>query len=492
VGPYQHHLLIFSISPVCFMRPKPLFKPRTLVVAGALAMLLGAPGCNPTKIDPITDPNNASLESVITNASLVQLRALVTGTEAVFRQGHTNNAAYNQITGVLGREVIILASNEPRWYTEILGSKTSLDNNAFYSVGSYNPFARLNRAATVLRQSAQATSVITDAEKQGILGFADTYQALGQLHDLNLMGENGIRIDVTDYLRPGKFTSGSAPALANIRQLLDRGAGELRNAGSSFAFTLSAGYSGFNTPTTFLQFNRALAARVALYQGDNAGALSALAASFYSQTGALTTGPQLTFRPGTGGDEANLYYQVPGTGPSTLVVVPDAFVTEAEAGDTRLSKVRQRVTTGPSGVSGGPRTLGGITGNYEPVLFSGQSAPLSIIRNEELILISAEAKAKTNDLTGAVADINAVRTRAGGLAAYSGAVTRDALVDEVLRQRRYSLFYEGQFWVDLRRLNKLNPNPTSQISLPYSTSPFALFSSLPKPFAEVAWDQANP
>jgi len=474
------------------MRPLPIFKPRALALAGALAVLLGAPGCNPTKIDPVTDPNNPSLESVTANASLSQLSALVTGTEALFRLGHTNNAPYNQITGVLGREIVILASNEPKWYGEILGTKTNLDNSGFYSTGSYSPFARLNRAANVLRQSAQATSVVTDAQKQGILGFADTYQALGQLHDLNLMGEVGIRIDVADYLHPGKFTNGSAPALANIRQLLDQGATELGKAGSSFAFTLSAGYSGFNTPATFLQFNRALAARVALYQGDNAGALTALAGSFYSQTGSLATGPQLTFRPGTGGDEANLYYQVPGTGPSTLVLVPDAFVTEAEAGDTRLSKVRLRVNTGPAGVAGGPRTLGGITGNYEPVIFSGQTSPLSIIRNEELILISAEAKAKSNNLSGAVADINVIRTKAGGLPAYSGAVTQDALINEILRQRRYSLFYEGQFWVDLRRLNKLNPNPTPQISLPYSTAPFALFANLPKPFAEVAWDQANP
>lgn len=476
------------------MRPSLKLKPRTFVLAGAIAVLLGAPGCNPTTIDPITDPNNPSLESVASNASLSQLATLVTGTEALLRLGHTNNAPYNQITGTLGREVILLASNEPRWYTEILGTgtATSLDNAGFYSTASYNTFARLNRAANVLRQSTQATSVVTDEQKQGILGFADTYEALGKLHLINLMGETGIRIDVADFQHPGKFTAGSAPALANIRQLLDQGATELAKAGTSFAFTLSSGYTGFNTPATFLQFNRALAARVALYQGDNAGALTALGASFYSQTGSLSVGPQLTFRPGTGGDEGNIYYQVLGSGPSTLVIVPDNFVTEIEPGDLRGNKVVERVTTGPAGISGGPRTLGGITGKYEPAIFTSQGSSLSIIRNEELILISAEAKAKTNDLAGAVADINIIRTKAGGLPAYSKALTQDALINEILRQRRYSLFYEGQFWVDMRRLGKFNPTPTPDITLPYSSGMFKLFNNLTKPFAETAWDNANP
>lgn len=460
-------------------------KRRTLALAGSLAVLLAAPGCNSTTIEPVTDPNSPSLESVAVNATATQIRALGTGVEASFRLGHTNNAPYLQITGTLGREVIILASNEPRWYTEILGTKGELDNAAFYSVGSYYAFARTIRAANVFRQSAQATSAITADQVKGILGFADTYEALAKLHLLNLMGENGIRIDVSNYLKPGKFTAGSAPALANIRQLLDQGKTELAAGGTSFAFPLSAGYAGFDTPSTFLLFNRALAARVALYQGDNAGALKALGASFYDSAGSLTLGPTLTFNPSIANDEGNPYYQVLNTGPSTLVTVPDNFVNEAEAGDLRLSKVSKRTD---------PRQLGGITGNYEPAVYASQTTPLAIIRNEELILISAEAKAKSDNLVGAVADINTIRTRSGGLGPYSGAVTKDDLVNEILRQRRYSLFYEGQFWVDLRRLDrlKLNSTPAPNITLANSSGDFKLFDRLALPFDETAWDAANP
>lgn len=477
-------------------------KGRALVLASTMATLLGAAGCNPTSIDPVPDPNNASLEDVLNNPTPAQISALAVGVEASLRQGHTNNAPNNQITGSLGREIIVLASNEPRWYGEILGTRGALGNNSFYSAGSYNAFARVIRAAQIFRQSSQTAipAVLNAEQKQGVLGFCDTYEALAKLQLLDLMGENGIRIDVADFLNPGKFTAGSAPALASIRQLLDQGAAELAKGGSDFGFPLSSGYSGFDTPENFLKFNRALAARVSLYQGNNAAALTALQASFYSVTGNLKAGPKIIFNPSVSGDQGNAYYQVPNTGPSTLVTVPDNFTTEAEAGDLRLSKAVRRVAAS--------RSLGGITGNYDPNVYPSQTSPVDIIRDEELVLISAEAKANTNDLTGAVADINVIRTRAGGLPVYSGPVTQAALINEVLKQRRYSLFYEGHRWVDLRRLGRLslttNPGIATGIVAPaqapfpaqtlsYSfTGKFKIFDRLAKTFAEVAWDESHP
>lgn len=456
-----------------------------------LAALLISPSCSPTTIDPVPDPNNPGIDSVIANATPIQISALFTGLEAVIRLGHTNNAPFYQMAGVMSREVIVLASNEPRWAKEILGTKGALDNAAFYSVGSYDSFTRAIRAAQILRQSAQGTVSITDGEKQAVYGFADTYEALAKLYVLDLMGENGIRIDVANFLVPGKFTAGSAPALANIRQLLETGAAELAK-GTDFTFGLSSaglssGYTGFDTPASFLTFNRGLAARVALYQGKNSEALNALKTSFYNPGATnqadLAVGPKITFNPGISGDQGNAYFQKLNASPSTLVVVPDNFVTEAEAGDKRLSKVSQRTT---------PKSLFGITANYEPASYISQTQTLDIIRNEELILISAEAKAKTGDFTGAIADINVIRTVSGGLPAYTGTITQDALVNEVLKQRRYSLFYEGQFWIDLRRLGKLNAAPTPDITLPYAATPYMLFSSLVIPQAEASWDQAHP
>lgn len=466
--------------------------PRALMLVGAMAALLPIASCSLVDIDPVTDPTNPSLESVTTNASQAQLNALAVGVEASIRLGHVNNAPNNWITGELGREIFVLATNEPRWYQEILGTRGTLDDNAFYSNAAYNGFARTIRASKVFLGSAQATSVISAEQKQGIAGFSHTYEALGKLHMLNLQGENGIRIDVDNYLKPGKFVS-RTEALANIRQLLDQAVTELNAGGTAFAFPLSSGFAGFNTPATFLKFNRALAARVALYQGDNAGCLAALAQSFYDPAASLTLGPKIVFAPTVAGDAGNPYFQVANGTQTGLVVVPAAFVTEAEAGDLRLAKAPLR--TGPA------RTLGGITSTYEARAFASQTTPLDIIRNEELILIAAEAKAKTGNTTGAVADINVIRTRAGGLAARTAASFTQAsdYIDEILKQRRYSLFYEGHRWVDLRRLGRLNANgivsPGQTIPLATgsnSAGSFKLFDRLERPFAEKQWDIANP
>jgi hypothetical protein len=466
-------------------------KPRALLLAGALTILLPLGSCSLTEVDTVTDPTNASLDDVSTITSQGQINALAIGVESSLRLGHVTNAPYNWVTGELGREVIVLATNEPRWYQEVLGTRGTLDDNGFYSNAAYNGFARVLLAVNTLLKPTQATSIITAEQKQGIAGFGHTYEALAKLHMLNLQGENGIRIDVTDYLKPGKFTEGSAPALTHIRQLLDQAASELGGAGSAFAFPLSSGFAGFNTPATFLKFNRALAARVALYQGDNAGALTAIGQSFYDPTASLSLGPKIVFAPTVAGDAGNPYFQVANGTQTGLVVVPSNFVTEAEAGDLRLSKAPLR--TGPA------RTLGGVTSTYEARVFPAQTTPLDIIRNEELILIAAEAKAKTGNMAGALADINVIRTRAGGLAARTaGSFTQlSDYIDEILKQRRYSLFYEGHRWVDLRRLGRLTPTPAPGQTLAFSTGgnaagTFKLFDRLERPFAEKQWDIANP
>ena len=464
------------------------FRVRPLILAGAFTTLLGFSSCSLTEVDPVTDPNLASIESVLTNASQAQLNALAVGVEASLRLGHANNSSYNQVVGTLGREVTVLASTESRWYLELQGRRgtatvTTLDDAAFYN-GQYTDFARVGRAARVFRASANASAVVNAAQKSGIAGFTRTYEALSKLHLLNLQGSNGIRVDLDNFLKPGKFVT-QAEALTNIRQQLDLADQDLAAAGATFAFPLSSGYVGFNTPATFRRFNRALAARVALYQEDFAGALTALNASFYDRAGSLTLGPKITFSPTTASDVGNPYFQVPNGDGSALVTVPTNFVTEAEAGDTRLAK---------AGLLTIPRTLSGVAGTYESRLFAAQNSSLDIIRNEELILIAAEVRVGTGtgDLAGALADINAIRTRAGGLTALNSLGAPSTYIDEILYQRRYSLFYEGHRWVDLRRLKRLNPTPAPGQTLAFTTAPFRLFENLERPAAEKQWDKANP
>ena len=89
---------------------------------------------------------------------------------------------------------------------------------------------------------------------------------------------------------------------------------------------------------------------------------------------------------------------------------------------------------------------------------ASSTAPTPIIRNEELILIYAEAKINLNQIPDGIVALNRIRT-GHNLPAYAGGITTAALITEMLFQRRYSLFYEGHRWIDMRRYNRLDQLP---------------------------------
>lgn len=75
---------------------------------------------------------------------------------------------------------------------------------------------------------------------------------------------------------------------------------------------------------------------------------------------------------------------------------------------------------------------------------------IPVIRVAEMYLNRAEAYAHLEGQDGqAIADLNTIRTRSG-LAPASGLV-EDALITEILEQRRLELCFEGHIWFDLKR-----------------------------------------
>jgi hypothetical protein len=83
-----------------------------------------------------------------------------------------------------------------------------------------------------------------------------------------------------------------------------------------------------------------------------------------------------------------------------------------------------------------------------------------MIRNEELILLKAEALFMTG-LTGpAIDELNIVRTRSGGLGPLPPTADMATFVTELLYERRYSLMFEGGHrWIDVRRFNRVTDLP---------------------------------
>ncbi|MBC5993495.1 RagB/SusD family nutrient uptake outer membrane protein [Pontibacter cellulosilyticus] len=415
----------------------------------AIALSLVFPSC---EIEDIPDPNNPTIESVLENAGIPSLNNLVTGTEAAMR---IDIGTYYDDVGVVGREYYRFSGADPRFTSDLLGAGNAvLDNNTFYTTRPWNARYRAVKNANILIASANNTNQITEQQKQGYLGFAKTIKAHQLLMNLTLMNENGIRVNVDDPENLGPVVDRAA-ALTAIAGLLDEAQAHLQGAGETFPFSLSSGYEDLvNTdpkdpfgPDDFLEFNRALAARVAVYRENFSGALQALQGSFLELNTNFNKGVYYTFSDASG-DIVNPLF-IGRNAKGELRLAHPSFVADATPGDDRLSKVALRDE---------PATQSGLTSRYDITVFSSNTDPVPIIRNEELILIYAEAKIQTGALLDAVSALNIIRT-GHGLLPYSGLVTKDALITEMLRQRRYSLFFEGHRWIDLRRYNRLGQLP---------------------------------
>jgi hypothetical protein len=414
------------------------------------------------EIEDIPNPNGPSIEGVLVDATKSQLQTLVTGSEDLTRQ---DVGFYFDVTSIVGREYYFFTGSDPRYTGEVLGKgESTLDNAGFYGTRPYQGRYRTVKNLQVLMDAAQGSSVLTAAELAGYMGYAQTMQAYEMHLALNLQGENGIRTEVSDINNLGPFRSYD-DALSDLRALLNTANDNLSNAGSSFAFSLSSAMQGFDTPATFAQFNRALAARLALYDGDAAGAISNLGDSFMDGMGDLSAGPGRYYS-AAGGDFANNIFRVPDQ--ADAIIAHPSFVADAEAGDDRLDKVLLR----PSGTL----SLDGLSGDYDVWVFRSLEDAVPFMTNEELVLIMAEANIGTNN-SGAVSGINVIRN-AHGLDNYSGDETDEAaLLNEVLYQRRYSLFGLGHRWVDMRRTGKLS-------DLPLDRDGDDVWSEFPRPVSE--------
>lgn len=420
------------------------------------------------ELDEPVDLNNPSFGGVLNDASIGQLNELVTG---IVARASTGMGNYHDIVGVIGREIYRIDVSDPRWVGDLLGTG-NLDNSAFYTGTNFSTRYNGVKTANTLITAVENTSVLTDEQAEGYLAFAKTFKAHALLFALNHQYDNGIRIDVEDPNALGPYTNDAAEGYDAIADILAEAATHSSNAGSTFAFGLTSGFDGFDTPSTFGTFIKALQARVALYQEDYANAATFVDQSFLDETGNFDVGVYRVFA-NASGDRVNALFFPNNTNGTTRLVQND-WVPDAEAGDLRLSKASLR--TSPQDVISGE-----LVANYDAWAVTSQTQPMAFIRNEELILIKAEALIQDGSaaaMAEAVTLIDVIRVQSGGLANYGGPVTQSDLIDEMLHQRRYSLFDEGHRWIDMRRYDRLN-------ELPLDLPNHSVIVQLPRPFNEI-------
>jgi starch-binding outer membrane protein, SusD/RagB family len=132
----------------------------------------------------------------------------------------------------------------------------------------------------------------------------------------------------------------------------------------------------------------------------------------------------------------------------------DSLVNAFEPGDARFTNWVGADTVAASGST--PMTVYYYAYKYKAnVGYTAPQESLVMFRLAEQYLIRAEARAQQNNLTGALADLDAIRARAGLPA--STALSQADVLAAIQRERRVELFVEdGHRFLDLRRTGNLD------------------------------------
>ena len=395
---------------------------------------------NNPSIDQLTGSPTAATVATAAQGMLISIRGLA--------------GTYAQTAGIFGREVYNLDPSEPRTVNGYLVGP--LEPGGFGIEFGFAAAFRGIRAGEAILTATEQLENLSAAQKEAIRGYVKTMQAYLFLGQALVRDDLGLPIAVS-------ATTGGEPApvvakaevYANIVRLLDEAKVHLAAGSPTFPFRLHSGFAGFDTPATFLRFNRAIRARVDIYMKNYSAALTSLNESFINTSNGnratLDIGAYHVFSTASG-DVANTQSDVT---PRAIVVVP-SFLTDAQRRADNSVDLR---ASSKAAVSTTTLSQQGVSSNLRNTLYPTNSTPIAIIRNEELILIRAEARWFTGDKTGAIADINFIRTNSGGLAPTSltAGSTDDQFVTELLYNRRYSLFFEyGHRWWDARRFNRLS------------------------------------
>lgn len=386
------------------------------------------------KLD-VTNPNAATQEGVLTTAA--GLRAVAIG-----MQGRLGNALEEGIyvpgiiSGELGNTNATQSTTREFQRFPTPSANSAIEETNVDVLDLWVKYFGVVRSANDILENIDNVS-FAPGTRAGILALAKLHKAMA----FGTLIEAFQMIPIENVPQP-QFADRAA-VLAEVLALLASAKADATGTPLSAEFTGQILAPGFDLLNTI----RAMQARFALAAGqyqaalDFANEVPATATSVVSYT-TLDKNPL-----------RDLFHL------SRFFGALASFRTNAEAGDTRVTRY---TTTTVLNAFGGASLV-------ETNIYLTDTEPIPLFTQDELTLIRAEAYARTNRLAEAIAQINIVRNRAGLPSRTSGELpTLAAVLDEIYRQRTYSLFAMGLHWADERRFGRISEAKVSYLPYPFT------------------------
>jgi hypothetical protein len=371
------------------------------------------------------------------------------------------NVPYNlhRLTGLSSDELFTYATDQTSrdLYTNALTAAGDGSSLSFWPNG-YNYIYQANAIIENLQQSTGVSSKV----KQQLTGEAEFMRAYWYFYLVNLFGDVPL-ITSTDY-KVNAVMPRTAKSLVYQQMVQDLTDAQAKLNAKFVDASDTISTTERIRPTSWAA--TALLARVYLYM-DNAhyAEAEAQATTVISNASLFTLPTDLNTVFKKNSLEAiwqistGAFLYTPDGGFLSLSSAPSAntansstispqLMSAFEVGDQRKSKWVNSYSNG--------------TGTwYFPYKYqAGQTATsvteyTMILRLAEQYLIRAEARAQQGNTTGALADLNVIRNRAG-LANYVGAIDKASLITAISHERQVELFVEGDRWINLKRAGTID------------------------------------
>lgn len=283
----------------------------------------------------------------------------------------------------------------------------------------------------------------------GLLALAEFYRGMALGH-LGSMYERAAIVNGLENQDPELVPNDQvlSEALSYLESALSR----IQGTPPSDAFNTDILPPGFDLENTI----KAMIARYSLIAGDLNRAMSAAQSVDQSVLSVFQY---------TGSDPNPLYGMWYASGNAYQMRAEDAFRLEAEEGDQRV----------PYWVTEADIT--GATGPLDDLpRMDSPGEPIHAYLPDEMKLIMAEVNARNGELAAALDLVNQVRTQCDSpldepvacLPALEedDVATQDAMLAEILEQRRYELYLQGVRWSDFRRFGIELPTQYRYMPIP--------------------------